>query len=518
MLPIAFLAATLAAAAVVAAPAVHLPPITARVPAPAYVDRGRAVEVFAGTHEVEPGLVPVTLRYPDGRTFPVAVDDTAIVQTPDIALAEATYGLSRVEELMPVEGLWVVRGARGEHGAALAVRLAPHVGSASLVQASPNLWLHRRTYGEVRQPNDEHYPAQWFWDDLRMPEAWALEWGSEAVGIAVLDTGCDTAHEDLKQKYASGRDVVNNDADPGIASREDGASHGTACAGLVAAATDNEKGVSGACPNCRIHCIRMLPVPSRAQPIAKDVAAFQFVISSGAAVASNSWGYDERVPAPGPLATAITAAYERGRGGLGAVIVFAAGNEDREVFDDELLGLPGVLAVGAITHYQEVTSYSNRGGPVDLVAPVGSVTADLTGSNGDGPGDYTASFGGTSSACPIVAGIAGLVVSAAPEKTAAEIEEVLLANLSPALYGIPDENGHDAYFGFGIIDPVRVLKSVKGIVDPPPEEPDAGTPETPDGGAGGGGEVAGGCGCAGGNASVFEMFAVLALAIRRRRV
>jgi subtilisin family serine protease len=191
-----------------------------------------------------------------------------------------------------------------------------------------------------------------------------------------------------------------------------------------------------------------------ATPLSDVVEAFNFAKESGAAVVSNSWGFVEHFPVPETVRAAIEDVFDNGRGGKGAVVVFAAGNDNRAIEDDEIQAVRGVLNVGAINQLDDKTFYTNFGPSVDLVAPVGSLTTDIAGADGDDPGDYMTNFNGTSSACPVVAGVAALVASAAGDKTAAEIEEILVRTARRAPYALPDETGHDEVFGYGIVDPV----------------------------------------------------------------
>ncbi|MEL6548028.1 MAG: S8 family serine peptidase, partial [Myxococcota bacterium] len=115
------------------------------------------------------------------------------------------------------------------------------------------------------------------------------------------------------------------------------------------------------------------------------------------------------------------------------------------------------LAYFQIDDVEETTSFSPTGDSVDLAAPVGTLTTDISGIEGYDPGDYTNSFGGTSSACPIAAGIAALVISAHPDWTSAQVVDHLLSTVRPAPLAVPDDNGRDPRFGLGVIDPVAAL-------------------------------------------------------------
>jgi MYXO-CTERM domain-containing protein len=515
----ALAALVLALGALPAAAADGPPP---RVPASHFFDGDLRVEVerLAPAPEA-PALTPVRLRFPGyARAVPALVDHTAIVTVaPGTEPRLAHLGAAMVRPLMPSAGLWLVEDTTGGDGVDLAHRLRSER-QAGVVRAVPNLYLHHRAFG-AHTPNDPQYPGQWYFANLKMPDAWGRTLGDDQTTIVVVDTGCDLTHPDLASKMDPGLDVVDGDTDPSPDPAAKGAGHGTSCAGLAAAATDNGVGMAGACPACRLRCVRLLA--DTATPLSADVDAFQFAIDVDAAVVSNSWGYVDPMPVPKALADAINNVFDHGRGGKGALVLFAMGNDARVVGDDELEAVRGVLGIGAINNLDDQTPFTNTGNSVDLVAPTGTLTTDLTGAAGEDPGDYTSLFGGTSSACPVAAGIAGLLVSAAPDRTSQELYDVLIKTARAAPYATPDAKGHDQTFGYGIIDPVKALDEVL-----PKDAPDAGA-----GGGGGGGaapdggtgpvEESGGCGCRtapapGGGAAGYALGLLLAgWGARRRR-
>lgn len=500
-------------------------------PATSYRDGDRRVFVErVSAPRSQDGLTAVLLRH-EGRAGEVRayVDDTAIVEIDPEAKGEidlAARGAVALRPLMPSAGLWLVADTAGGDGVDLAQRLHGEQPLPGIRGAIPNLHLHRKTKA-AHTPNDPSYPGQWFWKNLSMPEAWGRTLGDASVTVVVVDTGCDLQHPDLIDKLDPGRDVVDGDDDPTPPVPNDGAAHGTACAGLVAASTDNNLGIAGGCPACRLRCVRLLA--DTATPLSADVDAFQFAFDTNAAIVSNSWGFVDPMPVPKSLETAINNVFDNGRSGKGALVIFAMGNDARVVGDDELEAVRGVLAIGAINNFDEKTSFSNTGNAVDLVAPTGTLTTDITGPGGTDPTDYTSLFGGTSSACPVAAGVAGLLVSVAPEKTSQELYDILIASARPAPFATPDDKGHDQEYGYGIINPVKALDAALGVGG---------------GGAGGGGgggsggtagnggtggtagaagesETGGGCSChaapASPSASVLYAALLLVMARRRRR-
>ncbi len=190
-------------------------------------------------------------------------------------------------------------------------------------------------------------------------------------------------------------------------------------------------------------------------------AWFDFAMQSGADIISNSWGAAADFF---PLSTrqwdAIYRCTTEGRDGKGCVVVFAAGNSNHNINApskgtlDGFATHPRVIAVAASTSMDERSHYSNYGLEISVTAPssgkggMGILTADVEGKPGYSPTDYTYDFGGTSSACPLVAGIAGLVLSANPELTALEVRDIL----EKTARKIGGETGFSYEFGHGCIN------------------------------------------------------------------
>lgn len=341
-----------------------------------------------------------------------------------------------------------------------AARWAAH---PAVEAADPDMLVPRRR----TDFDDPGYGGQWYLEKLKAEALFAVSLGTPDTHVAVIDSATDIAHPDLVDAVSAPWDTVDEDADPSPNRGDfcpDGVNaicdeHGTAVSGIIAARANNGTGIVGLCPQCTLVPIRL--ISDGETPISADVRAFEHAIEQNAAVINNSWGFVEATPAPRALAAVIHRAATETRGGLGAVVVFAAGNDDRMLEDDELTGLPDVLCVSAADSYGRPTAYTNRGPSVDVAAPSATVTLAPG-------GGMTQTFGGTSAAAPVVSGLAAWALSVAPEMTAADLRALLVETAVQSPLITPDENGHHDVYGFGMVDPTAMLARLA------PPEPDAG--------------------------------------------
>jgi serine protease len=379
---------------------------------------------------------------------------------------------------------WRVDARPGEDGVALARRLRDEPG---VVDVFPDVLLPARPAFD-----DPQYGGQWYLQDLAMEPLYAISEGDPSIVIAVIDSGIDVAGTDLAAGIVGALDVFAGDDDP--SPEELGDVHGTAVTGIAGARADNGFGIVGMCPSCSLVAIKLLG--DDASAMSTVVAAYEYAIEKNAAVINNSWGYDEPFAAPSSIAAAIEDARTRSRDGKGALVVFAAGNDDRGLEDEELTGLPGVLCVSAIDSYGNPTNYTNYGPSVDVSAPSATVTI--------GPGDtILTNFGGTSAAAPVVSGLAGWALSVDPSLTAGELGELLISTSVPNPLVEYDADGHNDVYGYGTISPANLVAALF---------PDSGGPGASDSGK----ESEGGCGCGASRSSAAFLLAI-ALVARRRR-
>ncbi|MBM4014150.1 MAG: peptidase S8 [Planctomycetes bacterium] len=241
----------------------------------------------------------------------------------------------------------------------------------------------------VHIPNDTSWSSQYGPTKIRCEQAWDIQKGDANVVIAIVDTGVDKNHNDLQAKLVAGYDFVSNDSDP-----DDGNGHGTHCAGIAAAVTDNALGVAGVAINCRIMPIRVLN--NFGSGSNSDIAnGINWAADNGAKVVSLSLGGTAK---SSTLEQAVNYAWNKG-----VVVVAAAGNNGNTTkFYPAAYG--NCIAVAATDRNDKRASFSTHGSWVDVAAPGVGIYSTY-----DGNG-YR-SLDGTSMACPHVAGLAGLIWS-----------------------------------------------------------------------------------------------------------
>jgi len=355
--------------------------------------------------------------------------------------------------------------------------------------ACPNIAVHIKPCGEVI-PNDEYFPLQWHLHntgqsggtpgtDIRAPEAWEITTGNPDTIVALLDNDFDLNHPDLFRNLMSGYDFVDGDDEPEPPHNEPTDAHGTACAGLVAAVGNNVIGVTGVVWDCKIMPIRIEGPSGELITEAEIATAFRWAANHGADVINNSWAtLDNPLPVVRSGIINATEPGGIGRNGKGCVVLGASGNNGH--FVSYPARYPEMISVGASDHHNLRWYYSGYGPELDLVAPSGGEgwddwfatmgrdwmwTTDITGAAGfsewnsedgweAGMLDYNAN-GGTSSACPVAAGVAALILSVEPELSNVEVRQFLE-------YSAKDlgEPGRDDYYGWGRVDARAALDLV----------------------------------------------------------
>ncbi len=288
-------------------------------------------------------------------------------------------------------------------------------------------------------PNDEFFDLLWGMNNIRAPKAWAKVKESPVI-VAVIDTGIDVNHKDLKgniwvnEKEKNGQPGVDDDGngfiddvygwdfhgdDKSVFDNPNHDDHGTHVAGTIGAVQDTV-GVVGVSWKVKIMPVKFLGAGGGSTDDAID--AINYAVENGATILNNSWGFR----GPGGFSPELLAAIENAHA-KSVLFVAAAGNEGND--NDASFRFPSsydvenVIAVASIDEDEELSGFSNFGHKeVDLAAPGGLVLSTL-------PEDNYGTYSGTSMAAPHVTG--GLALMRGTSKYATvghiELKKALLA-------------------------------------------------------------------------------------------
>jgi len=309
-------------------------------------------------------------------------------------------------------------------------------------------------------------------------------YGSASVIIAIIDSGVDLAHPDLR--LVPGWDFGDNDSIPMDDSAQPG--HGTATAGIAAGVANNGIGVAGIAGGCSIMPLKAADSSGSIFFSAIDNAIY-YAANNGADVISMSLG--AAVSTVSSTETALQYA-----DGQGVVVLAATGNENASVISYPAIS-QWVIGVGAASPCGDrKRSSSNSGelnpgvntdpngftcdgerwwgsnygsvaqdaaGAVDVIAPTILPTTDITGSAGFDAGDYDMFFNGTSCATPYAAGVCALIKSLHPTWTPAQVRAQLVGSADDVV-NVESGTGWDRYSGYGMVNAAAAL----GLAGVPP--------------------------------------------------
>lgn len=443
------------------------------------------------------------------------------VQEQQINAIAQSFGLNRLQPVIGIPNTYVFQVTKlaQENPVKIANRLMK---LSEVLLAEPNIVVPQEKH---YRPKDSLYPTQWYLYNtggkqqlvagahIDIEKAWDITRGVRSIVVAVTDDGFDLSHPDFQGqgKIVAPRDLQDKDLLPLPAAEEE--NHGTACAG-VAIAEENGSGIVGVAPGCGF-------MPIRTTGYLDDNSIeqiFDWAINKGAAVVSCSWGAASiYFPLSLRQRAALTRAATTGRNGKGCVIVFAAGNANRPLngtvnergwSDNFLRGNtqwlngftvhPDVITVSACTSLNKKSAYSNWGTNISVCAPsnnapagmwieqkgyvytapqiqsslpgLGILTTDRVSVAGYNTSNFSADFGGTSSAAPVVAGVAALVLSVNPNLTAQEVKRILQEtadkivdrDADPQLglqLGTYDVNGYSQWFGYGKVNAFKAVQA-----------------------------------------------------------
>ncbi|MEN8693176.1 MAG: S8 family serine peptidase [Akkermansiaceae bacterium] len=297
-------------------------------------------------------------------------------------------------------------------------------------------------------------------EDANVELAWDQVKGA-GITIGIVDDGLEVEHPDLAANVNTAIDRDWNDNtpdDPTPTSSFD--DHGTSCAGVTAGKGNNGVGISGVAPDATLVGLRLIA----GNPSDAEEAEAMHWRNDLIQVKNNSWGPSDGggiLESAGPLVdAAFASSVVNGRGGLGTIHLWAAGNgyANDNVNQDGYANQIYTIAIGAVTDTGERSDYSEPGCAKVISAPSNGGGQSITTTTLVQNGSYTDSFGGTSSATPLASGVVALMLEKNPNLGWRDVQEVLIRS---ARKNIPHDSGwinnganfnfhHD--FGAGVVD------------------------------------------------------------------
>jgi thermitase len=358
--------------------------------------------------------------------------------------------------------LVVVRPRSGRATNALRKRLAR---SSEVAYAEPDFFLFSSA---DKTPDDPFYPLQYALidspddHDIDAPTAWGTR--SSCAKVAILDTGIDTDHPDLKSNVYKSEDKPNNGKDDdkngyvddtyglnvikGKGSGEDDNGHGTHVSGIVAGRGNNDVGVSGTCWSSKLLAVKFMN--SKGKGSTSDaIAGIDYAVKQGFKIINCSFGSSSKSSS---LHDAVDYAQNHN-----TLLVVAAGNDSENIDKHPLYpasyGDSNILAVAASTSEDGLADFSNFGSTaVDVAAPGDNIYSTYLG------GGYR-TLSGTSMAAPYVAGVAAILRKQQSDATYGNLRYAIRHKVDkpPAL------NGKVAYDGR--LNAEKALGAIASIVD-----------------------------------------------------
>jgi thermitase len=288
-----------------------------------------------------------------------------------------------------------------------------------------------------RTPNDPLIWKQWALLRVHAQKAWDTDTGAtHPVTVAVLDTGVDAQHPDLRGRVLPGFDFVDGDSDAA-----DEQFHGTAVSSIIAANTNNRVGMAGVSWGAQILPVRVLG----ASGTGTDCTIIAGLVWSADKAKILNLSLGANAPCGDLMQRAID--YTDGKG---ALVVVAAGNDGAKGNPQVEPGdCSGVLTVAATDVHDMHAKFSEHGPQVSISAP----GVNVVGAYRSSKGLIWAYFSGTSMAAPMVAGVGALVWSKHPTWTAAQVRARLIASATDL-----GKKGRDDYYGAGRVDAAKAVR------------------------------------------------------------
>lgn len=289
-------------------------------------------------------------------------------------------GGGKFEDIIPVLGVQEVTAPHGQGAAELAFyRRCKEVGYAEPDSLAVTADV----------PNDTYFSSQWGMAKVQAPQAWDITHGTPSTVIAILDTGIDLEHPDLAGKVISSINFTNSPT-----ANANGNIHGTHVAGIAAALTNNALGVAGLGRDCSLMNVKVL---------GDDGYGYYSWISEGIIWAADNGAKVINLSLGGTADSSTLEDAVNYAWGKGSVVVAAAGNNG-STSNFYPAYYTNCISVAATDDNDTLASFSNHGSWVDVAAPGTAIYSTVP----NALYDYAS---GTSMACPLVSGLAGILFS-----------------------------------------------------------------------------------------------------------
>lgn len=375
---------------------------------------------------------------------------TPYVEDELILMFDDTISYSEIMNIVTLNGDTIVKKFKSSNS--VLVKLNTNSFIQSYNQYSDTNGVNKIELNKIfyisKEPNDPNYTKQYQYSKIEAPKAWDINTGSKDVVVAIIDTGVDYKHSDIKDNYWTNKGEMGLDengkekSENGIDDDENGYiddfrgwnfvkntndpmddhGHGTHCAGSIGAKGNNELGVTGV--NWEVSLVGLKFLSADGSGTTADaVEAIEYATMMGIEITSNSWG-GSSAEEPDILKKAIEEAGEKG-----FIFVAAAGNSssnnDTRPTYPASYDLPNIISVASSDSADKMSSFSNYGQEsVDLMACGSSVYSTVS-------NNRYGTMSGTSMAAPIVAGTVALLKAQFPTETMSQIKDRILNNVDP---------------------------------------------------------------------------------------
>jgi len=306
-----------------------------------------------------------------------------------------------------------------------------------------NLVKLEKVEAESFNVNDSKSKNQYHLDILGLNKAWKITSGKSNIKVAIVDSGIDLNHPDLRKNLIKGKNIIEPNKLP-----MDDNGHGTHVAGIVGAVANNNLGITGIAPSCSIMPVKVL-TNGRGSDI--DIAeGIVWATDNGADVINVSIGIYTKSK---PIEKAVKYALSKN-----VVIVSSAGNDSKNSKIHLPSMIKGVIEVSATDKKDNFASFSNFGQQISVSAPGDKILSTLPTYSTELTNKVGKKYGilsGTSMASPMVAGISALIRSRNNSLSPSQVKKIIESSSIDL-----GRKGYDSYFGHGRVSASNSIESL----------------------------------------------------------